>query len=248
MSKRKELRQRHQRERTRNRILVILLVGAGAVFIILALILPSINNATASARVTQTAENATPLPVVTIVPRTLNVPGDGPHMGNPNAPVKVDAYEDFRCSACLSYSQNYEPQLIASYIETGKVYYTFHSYLVIDANDGTDASLRSANAAMCAGDQGQFWNFHDTLYANQLTESASLFTDARLIIMAQNLKLDMTAFNTCYQAKKYNNVIQTDESTAQALGLTGTPSILVNGKLTAVNSLSTAIDAALAGK
>jgi protein-disulfide isomerase len=248
MSKRKELRQRRQRERTRNRILVILLVGAVALFIILALILPSINNARIAASATQTAENATPLPVITIVPRTINAPVNGQHIGNPNAPVTVDVYEDFRCSACLYFSQNYEPQIITTYVETGKVYYTYHTFIVIDPNDGSDASLRSANAAMCAAEQGHFWDYHDTLYANQVSESASLFTDARLVTMAQNLNLDMTAFNQCYQAKKYSSDIQNDIARGVALNINGTPSIFVKGQLTSMDKVTAAIEAALAGK
>jgi protein-disulfide isomerase len=122
---------------------------------------------------------------------------------------------------------------------------------VIDGNDGSDASYRSANAALCASEQGRFWDFHDTLFANQVTEDASNFTDARLVSMAQNLTLDMIAFNQCFQAKKYASDIQADISQAHKLNLTGTPSILVNGKLLQIqtfNDVSTAIDAALAGK
>jgi protein-disulfide isomerase len=135
-------------------------------------------------------------------------------------------------------------------VDKGKVYYTFHSYLVIDG-DGTDASYRSANAAMCAAEQGHFWDYHDTLFANQVTESASLFTDERLVKMAQDLNLDMTAFNQCYQAKRYAADIQADISQAHSLNLTFTPSILVDGKLVQfqnINQLTSAIEAALAGK
>jgi protein-disulfide isomerase len=248
MSKRQEIRARRRREQLRNRIIVILLVVAGALLVTFALILPSINNAATAANATKTAENASPVPVVTITPRVLTAKVDGVHLGDPNAPVKVDSYEDFRCSACLYYSQNIEPQIIQNYVETGKVYYTYHFYLVVD-QDGTDASYRSANAALCANEQGRFWDYHDTLYANQLTESASLFTDARLIAMAENLKLDMTAFNQCYQAKKYAGLIQNDVSQGRSLGVTGTPSIFVNGKLVSKFTLATQdIDSALAGK
>jgi protein-disulfide isomerase len=134
-------------------------------------------------------------------------------------------------------------------VETGKVYYTFNFYQVIDGNDGTDASYRSANAALCANEQGHFWDYHDTLYANQVSESASLYTDARLVTMAENLKLDMTAFNQCYQAKKYASVVSNDVAKAQSLGVSGTPSIFVNGKLVSdFSQTAQAIDAALAGK
>ncbi len=244
MSKRDEIRQRRQREKIRNRILVIVLVAAGAILVAFAFIRPLIltNQATA---------NATQMPVISITPRAFTTQVNGVHLGDPNAPVKVDVFEDFRCSVCLYYTQNFEPQIIQTYVETGKVYYTFHSFIVIDGNDGTDASYRSANAAMCAGEQGRFWDFHDTLFANQVSEDASLFTDVRLVAMAQNLNLDMTAFNQCYQAKKYASDIQADISQAHTLNLTGTPSILVDGKLLQIqtfNDVSTAIDAALAGK
>jgi protein-disulfide isomerase len=134
-------------------------------------------------------------------------------------------------------------------VDTGKVYYTYHFFIVIDGNDGTDASYRAANAALCAGDQNHFWDYHDTLYANQISESASLFTDARLVTMAENLKLDMTAFNQCYQAKKFASVVQNDISQGQKLNITGTPSIFVNGTLVSNFQQTTqAIDTALAGK
>ena len=249
MSKRQEIRERRHREQIRNRIIVIVLVVLGALLVTFALILPSLKTASTAAGATQTAANATPVSVVTITPRVFTTTVNGNHLGNPNAPVKLDAYEDFRCSACLYYTNTVEPQVIQNYVETGKVYYTYHFFIVIDGNDGTDASSRSANAALCAGEQGHFWDYHDTLYANQITEDASLFTDARLVTMAENLKLDMTAFNQCYQAKKYASVVQADIAQGVKLNITGTPSLFVNGKLVAAFQQTTqAIDTALAGK
>jgi protein-disulfide isomerase len=249
MSKRQEIRARRRREQIRNRIIIILLVVVGALLVAFAFILPSLGKATSAANATRTAENTTPSPVITISPRVFNTKVDGVHLGDPNAPVKVDIYEDFRCSGCLYYSQQVEPQIIQNYVETGKVYYSYHSFIVIDQGDGTDASLRSANAALCAGEQNRFWDYHDTLYANQVTEDASHFTDARLVTMAENLKLDMTAFNQCYQAKKYSSVIQQDITQGQSLKINGTPSFSVNGTLVSNSSqLAQAIDAALAGK
>jgi protein-disulfide isomerase len=242
MSKRQEIRQRRQRERTRNRILVIILVAAGALLIAFAFIRPLILQ-------TQATASSTQVPVIAITPQAITAQVNGVHLGDPNAPVKVDVYEDFRCSACRAYTLNYEPQVIQTYVDTGKAYYTFHSFIVIDGGDGSDASYRAANAAMCAAEQGHFWDYHDILYTNQVTEDASLFTDERLVTMAQNLNLDMTAFNQCYQAKRDAPDIQNDISQAISLKLTFTPSILVNGTLIqSYNQVTAAIDAALAGK
>jgi protein-disulfide isomerase len=242
MSKRQEIRERRHREQVRNRIIVILLVVVGALLVASAFIFPSINTA-------RTAANAAKTPVLAVTPEKFSVKVDGVHLGDPNAPIKVDVYEDFRCSACLAYDQGFEPQVIKNYVDTGKVYYTFHNYIVIDGGDGTDASYRSANAAMCASEQNRFWDYHATLYANQVTEDASLFTDVRLVKMAENIGLDMAAFNTCYKAKKYADLVQNDLAQGQSLKLTGTPSIFVNGTLVSSFSQTTqAIDTALAGK
>ncbi len=249
MSKRQEIRERRRREQIRNRIIIIMLVVLGALMVTFALILPSINNATAAANATKTAANFTPPPVLTITPKVYNTKVDGVHLGDPNAPVKLDLYEDYRCSACLFYSQQVEPQIIQNYVETGKVYYSYHTYIVIDGGDGTDASLRSANAAMCASEQNRFWDYHATLYANQITEDAYLFSDARLVKMAENLKLDMTAFNQCYQAKKFTSAIQNDIAQALTLKVTGTPSIFINGVYVSnFQQTAQAIDTALAGQ
>jgi protein-disulfide isomerase len=242
MSKRQEIRQRRQREKSRNRILVILLVAAGALLIAFAFIRPMILK-------TQATSSATLSPVISITPKAINTQKDGLHLGDPNAPVKVDVYEDFRCSACKNYTQNFEPQIFQTYVETGKVYYTFHSFIVVDTNDGADASYRSANAAMCAAEQGYFWEYHDTLFANQVTEDASLFSNERLAIMAQNLNLDMTAFNQCFKETRYASNIRNDISQGQSMRITGTPSIFVNGTLVqSFDQVATAIDTALAGK
>jgi protein-disulfide isomerase len=249
MSKRQEIRARRRREQLRNRIIVILLVVVAALLLVFVLILPSINNAANAANATKTAENYTPPPVLTITPRVFNTKVDGLHLGDPDAPVKVDVYADYRCSGCAYYGQNIEPVIIQNYVDTGKVYYTFHDYIVVDRLDGTDASLRSANAALCANEQNRFWDYHDTLFANQVTEAAYLFTDARLATMAQNLQLDMTAFDQCFQARKYAGDIQKDNDQARALGVSGTPSVFVDGTfISKYTQVPQAIDNALAGK
>ncbi len=244
MSKRQEIRERRRKVRARNRVLVIGLVVLAAALITFALVIPGIQTAR-DAGATLTAANAN---LIAITPRAFSARVDGRNLGDPNAPVKVVAYEDFRCSGCKYYSDNIEPEIIQNYVETGRVYYTYAVYIIVDKLDYTDASRRSANAALCAAAQKKFWEFHDTLYANQVTESAGLFTDARLARMAENVGLDLTAFDQCYQAKQYDSEIESSNNEAVSLGITGTPSVFVNGTL--VKSYSDtieAIDAALAG-
>lgn len=216
MSKRQEIRDRRRRENLRNRILIIILVVLGAALVVFALILPGLRgpNVGKIVQITPVARRAA-------VAKTT--------MGDPNAPVKMDVWEDFQCSGCLSYSKNLEPQVVSAYIDTGKVFYTFHFYPFIDGGSGE--SHQAANAAMCASAQGRFWDYHDMLFANWLGENAGSFTDARLLAFAQKIGLDMTAFQSCFQANTYASQIAQDAQAGGKLGVPPTPGIFVNGKM-----------------
>lgn len=238
MSKRQEIKESRRKRQKRQRTITLAVIGVIVVAVVGLIAVQSIRAANA--------------PVGTIVQITPVAYPDakGTSMGNPNATVKIDIYEDFRCSGCLYFTENIEPEIIKNYVETNKVYYTYHFFIVIDLNDGSNASHQAANAALCAAAQNRFWDYHAILYANQTSEDASLFSDARLIAMAKNLNLDMTSFNRCFQQHQYSAQIEKDMAQGQSLNVSFTPSIFVNGVLVQsdYNSISKAIDAALAGK
>jgi protein-disulfide isomerase len=251
MSKRQEIREKRRRERIRNQVIIILLVVAGALLIAFALVLPTLGN------IQQTA-NATIVPIVTAVPMVVDVPEDGKSMGDPNAPVKMDVWEDFQCSGCMYYSINYEPSIIQKYVATGRVYYTYHFYPIIDGGSPSGESHQSANAAMCALEQGRFWDYHAALYANWLGENVGSYTDARLTAIAESIGLDMKAFNTCFKADKDSEIINQDYADGQNLSITATPAIFINGQMPqssagpnyipSVDDISNFIDAILANQ
>jgi protein-disulfide isomerase len=255
MSKRQDIREQRRKEKNRNRLLIILMVVAGALLIVFAMILPSIQNRQTSAQATQTVMNAAQAPVIPITPRVINATVNGLHIGDPKAPIKVDVWEDFQCPACASYSNETEPQIITNYVETGLVYYTFHMYPFIDGMGITGGeSDQAANAAMCASEQDKFWDYHDLLFANWNGENQGAFADPRLVVLAENLGLDMAAFNKCFEANTYVAEINQDLQAGQAAGVQGTPSVFVDGTIVtpgyipSYDQLAQAIEAALAGK
>jgi protein-disulfide isomerase len=250
MSKREEIRERRRRERTRSRALVVLLVVGGALLITAGLIWSQ--KAPGTTVETQTAAGAADLSVTPITPRTFNTAVDGTHLGDPDAPVKVDVWEDFQCPACKTYSEETEAAVIRDYVETGRVYYTFHFYPFIDRGVAGGESQQSASAAMCALEQGRFWDYHDMLFANWNGENRGAFADSRLVAFADYLGLDMPAFNACFTANRYANQIQQDLLAGQGMGVSGTPSVFVNGTIVtpgfipSYQDMVEAIEAALA--
>lgn len=81
----------------------------------------------------------------------------------------------------------------------------------------------AAEAARCAGEQGQFWPYHDLLFLAR----PSFGRDA-LITYAERLKLDREAFTSCVDAARHKDAVAADLSQGRALGVTGTPTFFVN--------------------
>ena len=162
----------------------------------------------------------------------LNLAANGRTLGNPNAPITLDLYGDFRCSACLSFTTGgTEQSLIDNYISTNKVKLVWHDFLSIDKIQGNTASRDAANAAWCAADQGKFWVLHDWLFANQsATEDASAFTPARLSDIGKAAGLDMSAYQPCLDGGKHYADIDAEAKTSPS-GVTGTPAVYINGVL-----------------
>ncbi len=168
--------------------------------------------------------------IIKVTPAALPSP-NGLSLGNANASVTIDVFEDFQCPACKAFTENTEPLVIQNLVATGKARYVFHNYSFIDgpgASNGGESD-QAANASMCANEQGKFWEMHAILYANS-EENQGAFSDRRLQAMAQSIGLDMNAFNTCFSANKYKQEIQADFDLGQKMGVSGTPTAFVNGK------------------
>ena len=80
-------------------------------------------------------------------------------------------------------------------------------------------------AAMAAGEQGKFWEFHDKLFKNQPKIQRPF-----LMQYAQELGLDMKKFEHALDVEQAKPQIDADVSEAKALGVTGTPGFFVNGR------------------
>lgn len=182
--------------------------------------------------------------LVEITPNSFPVPSDGLTIGNPDAPVLVEVFEDFQCPSCKLFSDDIKPDILQNFVFVGTARIQFRHNPFI----GPD-SLRAANAAMCANEQDRFWDFHDVLFANQLGENVGAFSGRRMEAMAELLSLDMETWSACYDADEYEAAIQADLDEARARGVTGTPTVFVNGLMLenfAYGTIAAAIAAAAA--
>jgi protein-disulfide isomerase len=226
------LRDRRQQERTRRTLTYVLITVGVALLLVAVLILP----------------NLTPAgEFVTVTPATWPQPS-GTTLGNPQAPVVIEVFEDFQCPSCKRYSEAIEPVILETYVATGQVRYVFMQYPFIG-----NESVQAAKASLCAADQGRFWDYKEVLFANQAGENVGGYLDSRLVAFAGSLGLDEGDFRSCLQSDQHNATITAEFQRGNELGTSGTPSVFVNevhvapGFVPSVEQLSAAIDEALAG-
>ncbi|MEZ4831846.1 MAG: thioredoxin domain-containing protein [Caldilineaceae bacterium] len=154
-------------------------------------------------------------------------------LGNPDAPVVIQGWEDFRCPACSQWTRTIKPQLMANYIQpdgavdAGSVRFEYHYFPL--TSHGETAFL-AAQAAECAADQGGFWVYHDRLF-NATDEGPAGFTLDRLQSYANEVGLDGAALSQCVVSQKYAEEVNASVAQAISMGLNSTPSIIVNGQL-----------------
>lgn len=138
-------------------------------------------------------------------------------LGTSTPQITIVEFSDFACPYC---QDNFTVirELGVKYQNDIKIIY--RDYL------GHEESLDLALAARCAGEQNKFWPMHDKIFTNQDT-----ITLAGLPALAQQLGLDVTSFNNCLSNKKYLGQIQADINAATEIGITKTPSWIINGYL-----------------
>lgn len=167
---------------------------------------------------------------------------DGYTLGDPDAPVAIEVWEDFQCPFCRLFSEQVKPYLIETYVEPGMASLTFRHLAFLG-----EESHWAAVAADLAAEQGLFWPFHDYLFANQLGENAGGFELDRLLAMAEAAGLDMAAFRAGLvldaARERFARINAQSREDAGALGINGTPSLVLDGELLRFDSFDQAIAA-----
>jgi protein-disulfide isomerase len=147
--------------------------------------------------------------------------------GAGNKKVTLVAYEDFQCPVCGQYF----PILNEVKNKYGDdITFQFRHFPIDSIHPNARAAHRTAEAA---GNQGKFFEMHDLLYENIQSWSASTNAKSIFDTYAKQLNLDMTKFNADFASEQTNEIINADVNEGKKLGVSGTPSFILNGRLLA---------------
>lgn len=144
---------------------------------------------------------------------------DAPTRGPANAPVTIVIFDDFQCPYCAKAEPLVKEVLSAYPDQVRLVFKNFplgmHKY-----------ARAAATAALAAERQGKFWTLHDLLFANY-----SSLNPQKIDQLAEQAGLDMEQFETDRKDPRLQQQINADLQEGQKIGVRGTPTIFINGRL-----------------
>jgi len=153
---------------------------------------------------------------------SINTSLGSPIMGLKAAPITIVEFGDYQCPNCKAWFLNTKPNIIESFIDTGKVKLIFMDIAFL----GKD-SLPAAMATYCAEEQGKYWEYHSVLYTNQQGIDTGWADSANLKNFAFDLGLDMDLFVSCFDSGKFENRVQFNTNIANESGVKATPTFVI---------------------
>jgi len=139
--------------------------------------------------------------------------------GPDDAPVTLVEYGDFECPYC-GQAESVIRELLASFGDD--VRYVWRH---LPLNDVHGHAQLAAEAAEAAASQGKFWEMYDAMLAHQ-----DELTPRQLGRIAAELGLDVDRFWDQLRGHEHSSRVADDVSSADASGVSGTPTFFINGR------------------
>lgn len=143
---------------------------------------------------------------------------DAPALGAKNGAVTIVEFADFQCPYCRT-SQSVIKEVLKAFPDDVRLVF---KHLPLDTNS---PAFTAARAAFCAGKEGRFWEYHDSIFALR-----RLGTD-ELRRVAGELKLPLTKFDACLTSDDSREAVTRNKREAARWGITSTPTFVINGKI-----------------
>jgi protein-disulfide isomerase len=148
----------------------------------------------------------------------VDVSAEGPSKGEANAPVTIIEFSDFECPYCVRAEESVKKVME---VYKGKVRLVYRDYpLEFHAK-----AQKASEAALCAGDQGKYWEMHAKLFANQKALEVP-----QLKQHAKDVGVETAKFDKCLDGGEKAKAVEVHKKAGEEAGVTGTPAFFINGR------------------
>ena len=174
------------------------------------------------------------------------IPESGNTLGSPKAKVTLTEFGDLKCPTCRDFALGAEQRLISRDVRAGRLKIAYRSLCTATCAGPQPAVFSTQQAAaLAAGEQGRAWYYIELFYHLQGDESSSYVSRGFLDDLAKHVPgLNFHKWMSDRSSPLLAARVSMDQRAAQAVGLSGTPSVIVQGpsgvrKITYLNSYAT---------
>jgi protein-disulfide isomerase len=153
---------------------------------------------------------------------------DRSRLQGPENAMWVVMISDFQCPYCKQWHDSSMAQLTRDYIMPGKIRF---AYLHLPLESIHPHARAEAQASLCAGAQGKFWEYADALFDNYNTVKSMSDVSPLLSRLAKDLTLDVKSFDRCRVSAPIASLVSNDIAQASQAGVESTPSFIVGSFL-----------------
>lgn len=158
-----------------------------------------------------------------------NATAAGVPIGNASAKATIDIYLDYQCPICRQYEQQ-SGATIDQMVASGQARIVYHPIAILDRASSTKYSTRASAASGCAAGAGVFPQFTKLLYANQPPEGGVGLPAGQLVALMQQAGATGSDVAACVTDERYSAWTASLTDQSSRAGVTGTPTVKVNGQ------------------
>src|SRR5262249_19766797 len=210
-----------------NRNRLYLLGGAVLLAIIVVVVVVVVAGSGGSSKDTTTTNAAQPSTTL------VGVPQSGDTLGQESAPSTLTVFEDPQCPFCKQWNDDPLPAVIRDHVRPGKIKIVYRGIEIIGPN-----STKGLRAIYAAAPQRKLWNMVEGLYAQQGEENSGWITDDVIRQAAETSNANADAIFARMPTQAVTTQLQQAEADAQAVGLQGTPTFILQRPLSSPHPLN----------
>lgn len=147
--------------------------------------------------------------------------------GAPSSKVQLTIFADYECPACIFFEKTIGEELYEKYVKTNKITVTYKNFPLPQHKNAEHDAL----SALYALSQGKYWEFSLEMYALEDQKKGDKVTDEERTVLGKKVGLDPVEMQKSMDEGWYINQITKEKNEGEAMGLEGTPSVYLNGKI-----------------